>query len=327
MGMDGSKMFEDFVCDEEYGNCVVCDVCVDEGKKFAIVEMRSEEAASGALELNGSLFQGNYIDTLETSNNYSPRTTNPGIHPFNCSLQPAPVVSVKTIETFFNDSTISSCNSGIVCDVYVDKEKKFAIVEMRSEQAASRALELNGSLFQFIFFVLQNPNGYIPASQKPAFTTCFTSTPFTTTTPLIAASQSINVGRRGPNFSLEEDEALCKAWVAIGEDSVVGICQTEKRFWERALDAFHEILNYQTGQSSKGISDRWGVIQLAINKFCGFLGQLEAVHQSGMTMQNRDCIMSVFMRDLKQPVVVSAVPCLTLDNHNGALVGFASPNY
>ncbi|KAF9621538.1 hypothetical protein IFM89_022765 [Coptis chinensis] len=46
----------------------------------------------------------------------------------------------------------------------------------------------------------------------------------------MAASRSINVGRRGPNFSLEEDEALCKAWVAIGEDSVVGICQTGKRF-------------------------------------------------------------------------------------------------
>ncbi|KAF9594109.1 hypothetical protein IFM89_027427 [Coptis chinensis] len=57
-------------------------------------------------------------------------------------------VNPQTIETFFNDSITSSCNSGIVCDVYVDKEKKFAIVEMRSEQAASCALELNGSLFE-----------------------------------------------------------------------------------------------------------------------------------------------------------------------------------
>ncbi|KAF9593834.1 hypothetical protein IFM89_025619, partial [Coptis chinensis] len=89
-------------------------------------------------------------------------------------------VNPQTIETFFNDSITSSCNSGIVCDVYVDKEKKFAIVEMRSEQAASCALELNGSLFEGAELKIRRPTDY-NCKKDPTFE--FTEHPYQMTHP------------------------------------------------------------------------------------------------------------------------------------------------
>lgn len=43
-----------------------------------------------------------------------------------------------------------------------------------------------------------------------------------------------------PNFDIDEDKALCKAYIAISEDPIIGNSQHQHSFWERVHVAFYE---------------------------------------------------------------------------------------
>ncbi|XP_038706926.1 glutathione S-transferase T3-like isoform X1 [Tripterygium wilfordii] len=89
---------------------------------------------------------------------------------------------------------------------------------------------------------------------------------------------------RGGNFSIEEDKNIVSAWLNTSIDSVQGTDQKAKTFWQRIGATY----NANKGpnhieRTDRSLSSRWGAIQLAVNKFCGFLSQIEDSRPSGTT--------------------------------------------
>ncbi|KAG5548541.1 hypothetical protein RHGRI_014032 [Rhododendron griersonianum] len=72
---------------------------------------------------------------------------------------------------------------------------------------------------------------------------------------------------RKQNWSKEEDEALCKAWLRVSEDAAIGTDQARAKLWDRVRAEFNNILGYETGRISKGLMHRWGIIQQHVNKY------------------------------------------------------------
>ena len=106
--------------------------------------------------------------------------------------------------------------------------------------------------------------------------------------PLIMASS------RGKSFTPEQDEAICRAYLCITEDPIIGNSQPRTQFWIRVLQEYCEKTN-DDQRSEVSIKSRWQIIQRCCNKFRGCLRSVEALHQSGMTHQNEVINSSFFI--------------------------------
>ncbi|KAH0982973.1 hypothetical protein GBA52_010150 [Prunus armeniaca] len=40
------------------------------------------------------------------------------------------------------------------------------------------------------------------------------------------------------NYSIDEDVALCRAWIIISKDPIIGNCQSSGTMWNRIRDQF-----------------------------------------------------------------------------------------
>ena len=45
--------------------------------------------------------------------------------------------------------------------------------------------------------------------------------------------------KRGSNYSAVEDVQLCKSWIHISNDPIIGNDQSGKTYWERIANDFH----------------------------------------------------------------------------------------
>lgn len=73
---------------------------------------------------------------------------------------------------------------------------------------------------------------------------------------------------RRPNWSKDEDEALCKAWLSISEDPATFTDdQLRTKLWDLILAEFNVILGWETERCSSGLMNRWSVIQSHLNKY------------------------------------------------------------
>uniref|UniRef100_A0A8D8IQD4 Glutathione S-transferase T3 n=2 Tax=Culex pipiens TaxID=7175 RepID=A0A8D8IQD4_CULPI len=102
----------------------------------------------------------------------------------------------------------------------------------------------------------------------------------------------MSAAKRGPNWTNEEDESLCEAWLNCSQDSIVGIQQKSDTLYERVFETFVEICN-QKGlgnnpglRAPSGIKARWHVISKACSKFAGNLAQVINRQRSGATPQD-----------------------------------------
>ncbi|KAI8540090.1 hypothetical protein RHMOL_Rhmol09G0234900 [Rhododendron molle] len=105
--------------------------------------------------------------------------------------------------------------------------------------------------------------------------------------PQISVETEPVAKKRGGNFSIEEDNMLVSAWLNISLDAVQGNGQKHKTFWTRVWEFFHENKTFTSELNDNSLMNRWSTIQLSTNKFCGYLAQIEAAHQSGMTEQDK----------------------------------------
>ncbi|GMP80450.1 hypothetical protein CsSME_00035545 [Camellia sinensis var. sinensis] len=88
---------------------------------------------------------------------------------------------------------------------------------------------------------------------------------------------------RGKAFTIIEDETLCRSWLAVSQDPITGNSQTMAIFWERVLVYFNSQLSSESNQNHISLTHRWSAMQNAINKFCGFLKQIQLRQQHGTT--------------------------------------------
>ena len=69
---------------------------------------------------------------------------------------------------------------------------------------------------------------------------------------------------RGKSFTSEQDEAICRAYLSVTEDPIVGNSQPRNQFWNRVLLGYVEKTsdNQRTEASMKS---RWQIIQKCCN--------------------------------------------------------------
>ncbi|KNF00530.1 hypothetical protein PSTG_06222 [Puccinia striiformis f. sp. tritici PST-78] len=111
------------------------------------------------------------------------------------------------------------------------------------------------------------------------------------------------------NWSIDEDKALCTAWLETTRDPVVGTGQKSDTFWERIHKYYAELVE-KVNKEKKNLKSfnpivirlvgsvecRWGHILKFVNKFIGFYSQCEDRLKSGHT---RDQILSEAKEMLK----------------------------
>ncbi|XP_038693777.1 glutathione S-transferase T2-like [Tripterygium wilfordii] len=86
---------------------------------------------------------------------------------------------------------------------------------------------------------------------------------------------------RGGNFSIEEEKNLVSAWLNISIDAVQGTDQKAKTFGSIIATTYNatRCLNHNV-HTERSLNKLWSSIQVVVNKFCGFLTQVEAFRPS-----------------------------------------------
>lgn len=92
---------------------------------------------------------------------------------------------------------------------------------------------------------------------------------------------------RTKNFTVEEDILLVSAWLNISTDAVQGINQKNERYWQRVHGYFHQFKNCESQRTASSLMKRWSLIQLSVNKFCGYYAQISARQQSGISESDK----------------------------------------
>ncbi|KAG6666483.1 glutathione S-transferase T3-like [Carya illinoinensis] len=94
--------------------------------------------------------------------------------------------------------------------------------------------------------------------------------------------------QRGASFTVEEDNVLVSGWLNISIDAIRGTDQKSTQMWERISEFYHEYKKPQTMNRSVGsLINRWSMIQKCTNKFYAYLAQVESLHPSGATEQDK----------------------------------------
>lgn len=90
---------------------------------------------------------------------------------------------------------------------------------------------------------------------------------------------------RGKSFTQEQDEAICRAYLCITKDPLIGNSQPRSQFWIRVQQEYKGKID-DNQRSEASIKARWQIIQKCCNKFRGCLRSVQAQRHSGMTYQN-----------------------------------------
>ena len=92
---------------------------------------------------------------------------------------------------------------------------------------------------------------------------------------------------RSTNFMILEDEAICRAWIYVNEDSIVGAGQRVAHFWESIFENFKGRVGDDNRRTKDSIQSRFVNIQRAYNRWAGIISSIERTARSGTTIQDR----------------------------------------
>nr|POE74277.1 glutathione s-transferase t3 [Quercus suber] len=94
-------------------------------------------------------------------------------------------------------------------------------------------------------------------------------------------------GKRGSNFSVEEDKLLVAAWLNTSVDAVNSNEQTQHTFPKKVWEYFQKYNTSDTTRTVVSLLSHWGTISERVNKFAGCMAQVNALHQSGTTEEDK----------------------------------------
>ncbi|KAL4604049.1 hypothetical protein ACB092_10G166500 [Castanea dentata] len=129
-------------------------------------------------------------------------------------------------------------------------------------------------------------------------------------------------GKRGANFSVEEDQLLVSAWLNTSVDPVSSNEQTQATFRQKVWEYFTQYNKSGNTRTITSLLSRWGLINERTNKFAGCMAKVNALHKSDITEQDHILIMLCFWRYTKNPFFLSIVgsyqehPCLQLQSQH-----------
>jgi len=105
--------------------------------------------------------------------------------------------------------------------------------------------------------------------------------------PPSVENASSTKGKRGSNFSMEEDKLLVAAWLNTSVDAINSNEQTQNTFRKKVWEYFTQYNTSGTTRTIVSLISRWGAISEKTNKFAGCMAQVNALHQSGITEEDK----------------------------------------
>ncbi|KAL6578928.1 hypothetical protein OROMI_009144 [Orobanche minor] len=100
-------------------------------------------------------------------------------------------------------------------------------------------------------------------------------------------TKSSSAEKRGKNFNSDEDKLLVSAWLNTSLDAADGNNMKGDHFWKRIESYYIQGKNVGwPARTRSSLNHRWGIIQHDVNKFCGFLTQVEALRRSGVSNED-----------------------------------------
>ena len=94
-------------------------------------------------------------------------------------------------------------------------------------------------------------------------------------------------GKRGFNFTVEEDKLLVAAWLNISVDAINNNEQTQNTFRQKVWEYFTQYNTSGTTRTVISLLSRWGTNSEKTNKFARCMAQVNALHQSGITEEDK----------------------------------------
>ena len=94
-------------------------------------------------------------------------------------------------------------------------------------------------------------------------------------------------GKRGSNFTVEEDKLLVAAWLNTSVDAINRNEQTQNTFRQKVWEYFMQYNTFSTTRTVISLLSRWGTISEKTKKFAGCMAQINALHQSGITEEDK----------------------------------------
>ncbi|CAD6212559.1 unnamed protein product [Miscanthus lutarioriparius] len=88
--------------------------------------------------------------------------------------------------------------------------------------------------------------------------------------------------KRGSNYTSLEDIQLCKSWIHISNDPIIGNDQAGKTYWERIANDFHKNRDFESDRTPNSLEHRFGIILKECMKFQGYYEEVERRHPSGV---------------------------------------------
>ena len=99
----------------------------------------------------------------------------------------------------------------------------------------------------------------------------------------------------GSNFSIQEDMLLVSTFLNVNQDEVQSTNQKCTTYWSRIWGYYHQWKTFTSEHSVSSLTNRWSIIQLCPNKFCGCLAQIESKNESGKTNEDKVHLIKKFL--------------------------------
>uniref|UniRef100_A0A803Q684 No apical meristem-associated C-terminal domain-containing protein n=1 Tax=Cannabis sativa TaxID=3483 RepID=A0A803Q684_CANSA len=89
------------------------------------------------------------------------------------------------------------------------------------------------------------------------------------------------------SYSLEEDIHLCRVYLDISQNPIIGINQSKDQFWARVEAEYHLPEMFMTQRRPRrSLQSRMTTILAAVSKFRGCINQIENKNPSGASEQD-----------------------------------------
>jgi hypothetical protein len=89
-------------------------------------------------------------------------------------------------------------------------------------------------------------------------------------------------GRKGKNFSTDEERQVCRSVLHISQDPIAGNGQRKEAFWECITTHYNQNKPIGGGERpSRSLETKWGIIKHDVAKFIGVHKQVSSCRESG----------------------------------------------
>ena len=101
------------------------------------------------------------------------------------------------------------------------------------------------------------------------------------------ATQEAGKGKKGKNFSADEERALCRSFLAVSQDPVCGNGQRNTAFWERITTNYnHNKPRSCPIRPARSLESKWSHIKHDVAKFSGVFKQVSDCRESGASAED-----------------------------------------